>query len=398
MRGLLGIVGVLGLVQAAWAGEVHTRSTAGSWGSDSSHSVMRASIPNDTGYSFWLLGEPVATPIRVVAQVRFLQHVDYGGAGVALIDPRATNTASPNVRIELSERDDTVGVGGWLGNENHFPGASRKAGKDIALNQWYSLELEVDGTHVRGSLDGVSVFDGDLPEVAKLPSSLVVAPFVIEANAELKVTSYRSAQPAAADPGTPQVQVVAYGHDDTDGSGVYWDTLMPHPSFDDDPQRKGLPNAAWDASYDVRGGQLCVTIDGQSHTIVVMRFSGTPQQTRGEVCEPIGGGGGGHGSKQPAAAIPTSSRPQAEIEREFTRRIREARGPEDYARLFPHPEELFLIVAGHKLVLDPYTRQWLHYDRVHATWEPTGFGPGDVRFEMIGRRFGVTRRKGVSFK
>ena len=130
MDKLLGVVTLLTAVPNAWAGEVHTRGTAGSWSTDPARGVLHGSIPNDTGYSFWPLGESVTTsqPTMVVAQIRYIHHVDYGGAGVALIDPRATHATQPNLRIELSEREDNVGVGGWLGNENHLSsGGSRKA-------------------------------------------------------------------------------------------------------------------------------------------------------------------------------------------------------------------------------------------------------------------------------
>ncbi len=77
---------------------------------------MLGAVPNEGGYSFWLTNEPVTidAPFTVIAQIRFINRVDYGGAGVALIDPNATSEAQKNVRIELSERDDTAGVGGWL--------------------------------------------------------------------------------------------------------------------------------------------------------------------------------------------------------------------------------------------------------------------------------------------
>jgi hypothetical protein len=57
-----------------------------------------------------------------------------------------------------------------------------------------------------------------------------------------------------------QVLVVAYGKDETDGSDVGWNELYPNPSFDDDPGRRGLPNARWQGSHSWDGSRLCLSI------------------------------------------------------------------------------------------------------------------------------------------
>ena len=161
----------------AHAGEVHTRATAGTWSSDQQRGTLHGTIPNDAGYSFWLLGDPIslAAPITVIAQIRFVNHVDYGGAGIAIIDAGATDQMQRNVRIELSEREDTAGVGGWLGNENHYSGASKKAGTDIKVNEWHEVALEIDGTRAIGYLDGAEVFNSEVPESKQLGSNLTIA-------------------------------------------------------------------------------------------------------------------------------------------------------------------------------------------------------------------------------
>jgi hypothetical protein len=57
-----------------------------------------------------------------------------------------------------------------------------------------------------------------------------------------------------------QVLVVAYGKDETDGSDVGWNEPYPNPSFDDDPGRRGLPNARWQGSHSWDGSRLCLSI------------------------------------------------------------------------------------------------------------------------------------------
>jgi hypothetical protein len=420
---------VAGLVGSthAWAGEVHTRGTAGTWTYDAKTGLAHGSIPNDTGYSFWVRDQKVDLSHKVVvtARVRFVTHIDYGGAGIALVDPRANGKAQPNVRIELSERDDTVGVGGWLGNENNFPsGAGTRAGKDIKTDAWYELRLEVEGRHATGFLDGKQVYSADIPELDKLPRQLAIATFVIEADAEMAVAVTNESQampvdPYATAPAAPaadtgvKVQLVAWGRDETDGSDVGWDTKYPHPSFDDDPRRRGTPNAAWDASYAVRGDQLCMrvehlhspnppthtlalgyvaTLDGatfsdgaHTHTFVVYRFSMKPPQTSAELCEPI----------KIASSLPASSKPQAEIEKLFAARIAKARKNAEIVKLYDHVDELILVVGKHHFLLDPITREWLYWDRLHKTWEPTGWQPGDATFSEKGGKIVVRARAGA---
>lgn len=303
---------------SARAGEVHTRNTAGTWAA--SGGAMHGSIPDDTGFSFFMLPEEVSlgSPVMITARVRFINPVDYGGAGVALIDPQATNAMSKNLRIELSERDDTVGFGGWLEKqEGSFPGAGRKAGRDIKLGEWYELGLKIDGIRVTGYLDGVEIGTAEAPEIRSLPQTLRLAAFVIEADAEIKVTGGNAAPPPPVPSASAGVRVLVepYGKDETDGSEVGWNARGLRPSFDDDPGRRGSPNAAWDGSFEVRPGELClrvtnlrapfppvhtvalgytVTLDGaafagglHTKTIVLHRFTGSPEKTEFEHCEAI---------------------------------------------------------------------------------------------------------------
>lgn len=113
------------------------------------------------------------------------------------------------------------------------------------------------------------------------------------------------------------VTIEGYGHDDTDGSAVAWSSQYPNPSFDDDPARRGMPNARWRGSHRFEGGSLCLSIhdleapyppahqiavgytvtlhrgtfeDGsRSRTVVLHRFSGTPAQRDFALCIPVRG-------------------------------------------------------------------------------------------------------------
>ncbi len=119
----------------------------------------------------------------------------------------------------------------------------------------------------------------------------------------------------SAPPGAVEVAVLAYGKDESDGSEVGWDTLYPHPSFDDDPNRRGLPNAKWIGTHWWQGNTLCLSIknleapwppahrlaigysvtlgggrfaDGtQTKTFVLYRYSGVPQQKEIMECHPV---------------------------------------------------------------------------------------------------------------
>jgi hypothetical protein len=130
-------------------------------------------------------------------------------------------------------------------------------------------------------------------------------------------------QPVPAAPGavglgaaaTVEVSILAYGKDESDGSEVGWDTLYPHPSFDDDPGRRGLPNAKWTGAHWWQGNNLCLGIknleapwppthrlaigytvtlgsgrfaDGsQSKTFVLYRYSAKPGLKDIAECHPV---------------------------------------------------------------------------------------------------------------
>ncbi|WP_331953641.1 hypothetical protein [Pengzhenrongella sp.] len=54
-------------------------------------------------------------------------------------------------------------------------------------------------------------------------------------------------------------------------------------------------------------------------------------------------------------------------------------------------EDWVLDLDGYRLLLHPPTGQWLGYDRVHNTWEPTGIGSGEATFTIIDGRLAADR-------
>jgi hypothetical protein len=454
MRQMGSMAVLLCLAGVAHAGEVHTRTVAGAWTSDPQRGTFNGSIPNDAGYSFWLTSDQVsvATPVTIIAQVRFKNHVDYGGAGVALVDPNATNQTQKNLRIELTEREDTAGVGGWLGNENHFTGSSKRANKDIKPGDWYELAIKIEGAHVTGFLDGAEIFNADVAELRQLPQTLTVAPFIVEADVEMRVIVRRGASTAETKPppsgGTAKIaSIEPYGHDDTDGSDVSWNAGLPRPSFDDDPKRGGKANAEWDASYELKGDRVCVrvaslrapfppvhtvalgyrvTLDGaifdngsRTKTIVITRFSGAPAQATAGTCETVEIGGtpreppppppgpkvdpvDPYGEPPPVEMpatgrigdmLPKTSKKQGEIEKLFAAKVAAAAGPADYRKMYGSLDELILVVGKFHFLLEPVSRQWHFYNRVHDTWEPTGFFAGEASFSVVRGKVKVTKKK-----
>jgi len=58
------------------------------------------------------------------------------------------------------------------------------------------------------------------------------------------------------------------------------------------------------------------------------------------------------------------------------------------------PYESWLLRLGaHLLLLQPVFKEWLYFDKLHETWERTGFGPGEAVFVAQGKLLGVRRRK-----
>lgn len=68
-----------------------------------------------------------------------------------------------------------------------------------------------------------------------------------------------------------------------------------------------------------------------------------------------------------------------------------ARQPTDdqtVAAAFGPFESWLLRLGEHQLLLHPAYRRWYYLDRLHGTWESTGFGPGEATFVVVGRRLG----------
>ena len=48
-----------------------------------------------------------------------------------------------------------------------------------------------------------------------------------------------------------------------------------------------------------------------------------------------------------------------------------------------------LEIGPHRVALVPPTGEWLYYDAIHGTWEPTGYKAGEVRFGIRDGELGV---------
>jgi hypothetical protein len=57
------------------------------------------------------------------------------------------------------------------------------------------------------------------------------------------------------------------------------------------------------------------------------------------------------------------------------------------------PEDWALAIGDHRLLLVPTTKEWLYFDTLHGTYEPTGHGAGEVWFGVANGRLGVKHRQ-----
>lgn len=57
------------------------------------------------------------------------------------------------------------------------------------------------------------------------------------------------------------------------------------------------------------------------------------------------------------------------------------------------PFESWLYRLGQQvLLLHPVLKEWLYLDRLHDTWERTGYGPGEAVFAAQGKRLGARKK------
>ena len=59
-------------------------------------------------------------------------------------------------------------------------------------------------------------------------------------------------------------------------------------------------------------------------------------------------------------------------------------------------EDWTLSLGERSLLLHPASRAWFYLDPIHDTWEPTGFGPGEVAFVASGSRLGYRHKTEVA--
>lgn len=160
------------------------------------------------------------------------------------------------------------------------------------------------------------------------PKNFFLVEVELGSGQKLRALTQISDQPPAVQPSAPppssgvpgltpaiEVAILAYGKDESDGSDVGWNSLYPHPSFDDDPNRRGLPNAKWTGDHWWQGNNLCLSIknldapwppahnlaigytvtlgggrfaDGaQTKTFVLYRYNGIPPVKEFVECHPV---------------------------------------------------------------------------------------------------------------
>jgi len=172
--------------------EIHTRDRAGVWSTNVA-GIVNGSIPNDYGYSFYLLPRTVSLDNRVdiIFRLRYKNRVDYNGAGLALIASESTNSRQTQIRLQITAREKMMGVRGWRSaNESQLSSRSwDRTGRDIRIGEWYTLRMVIDGTSTYGYLDGTLIGSATIPELASFPRQLHIAPFIIEADAEFELLS-----------------------------------------------------------------------------------------------------------------------------------------------------------------------------------------------------------------
>ena len=89
---------------------------------------------------------------------------------------------------------------------------------------------------------------------------------------------------------------------------------------------------------------------------------------------------------------------QAEVEALFNRRWEMVRtGIKTTVGAYDLPEEKWVVrLDNHILILHPYARRWLYYNRTHDTWDETGLAPGEALFFTVGNSLCAKKIPGES--
>jgi hypothetical protein len=96
-------------------------------------------------------------------------------------------------------------------------------------------------------------------------------------------------------------------------------------------------------------------------------------------------------------AIHEDAKKQAEMEARLLRIWAQGRPETKTVEEVFGPYENWLFPLGtHLLLLDPALKEWFRLDKLHDTWERTGFGPGEVVFVAYDKRLGFRRKKDAS--
>jgi hypothetical protein len=95
----------------------------------------------------------------------------------------------------------------------------------------------------------------------------------------------------------------------------------------------------------------------------------------------------------PVSSLPTNPL-QEKVEDEFlTRQALIKAGKLSFDQAFGNLEEWMIKVGEYRFFLEPFSGKWHWYDRIHGTWEDTGFEPGQAVFTALNGRLHVTLKK-----
>jgi hypothetical protein len=83
----------------------------------------------------------------------------------------------------------------------------------------------------------------------------------------------------------------------------------------------------------------------------------------------------------------TSLSPQAELEDrlQYLRSLAESQG-KSFEEIYGALDSWIMQLGERSLLLSPIQNQWLYWDAIHETWEPTGVAPGEGEFITEGNR------------
>jgi hypothetical protein len=91
--------------------------------------------------------------------------------------------------------------------------------------------------------------------------------------------------------------------------------------------------------------------------------------------------------------LPKTSKKQGDIEKLFAIKVAAISSPADYKTLYAQMGDFILVLGKYHFFLEPVSRQWHVYSRLHDSWEPTGVFAGDATFSVVRNKVKVTPKK-----